>query len=346
MLKLSVIIPVYNVEKFLPRCLDSMLRQGLEPSEWEVICVNDGSPDNCATILAEYQQKHPEFFKVITQENLGLDKTRNAGLAKAQGEWIGFVDSDDYVIDNAYKYLLEHFCDEGVDVIHFCSHHIYTNGVSLYDPDAKPNGKIMFDGNGAIAYNQQKLSCVWSKFYRRSFLEAHHIRFEVPYIEDELFNFEVFLHYPHLRVVTSSVYRYEQGNSNSLQTTVNKEKIKKQLRCLLNVIDKMNNYIQSSEEPVLKPAAVRNLDVFSVHYYNKMLKAQFTWSEWRQCALPIKLKCVHELDVSKESSFFGRTIALLKNGSGSFYVVYFFTAFLLNTVFRKWIRPRIINTIS
>ena len=64
-MKLSVIVPVYNVEKFLPRCLDSLLRQGMEVGEWEVICVNDGSPDNCAAILAEYEKKYPDIFKVI-----------------------------------------------------------------------------------------------------------------------------------------------------------------------------------------------------------------------------------------------------------------------------------------
>ena len=66
-MKLSVIVPIYNVEKFLPRCLDSLLRQGLSASEFEVICVNDGSPDNCAQILADYEKKHPDIFRVITQ---------------------------------------------------------------------------------------------------------------------------------------------------------------------------------------------------------------------------------------------------------------------------------------
>ena len=61
---LSVIVPVYNVEKYLSRCLDSLLRQGMEAGEWEVICVNDGSPDNCGAILAEYEAKHPDIFKV------------------------------------------------------------------------------------------------------------------------------------------------------------------------------------------------------------------------------------------------------------------------------------------
>ena len=109
-MKLSVIVPVYNVERFLPRCLDSLLRQGMEAGEWEVICVNDGSPDNSAAILAEYEKKYPDVFKVITQENQGLGGARNTGTALAQGEWIAYLDSDDYIIDGAYRYLLDHFC--------------------------------------------------------------------------------------------------------------------------------------------------------------------------------------------------------------------------------------------
>jgi len=62
-MKLSVIVPVYNVEKYLPRCLESLLRQGMETGEWEVICVNDGSPDNCGAILAEYEQKYPDILR-------------------------------------------------------------------------------------------------------------------------------------------------------------------------------------------------------------------------------------------------------------------------------------------
>ena len=63
-MRLSVIVPIYNVERFLPRCLDSLLRQGMEPEDWEVICVNDGSPDNSGAILAEYEAKYPDVFKI------------------------------------------------------------------------------------------------------------------------------------------------------------------------------------------------------------------------------------------------------------------------------------------
>lgn len=87
-MQLSVIVPVYNMEKFLPRCLDSLLRQGMEVGEWEVICVNDGSTDGSANILAGYEAKNPDIFKVITQENKGISAARNTGTAMARGEYI------------------------------------------------------------------------------------------------------------------------------------------------------------------------------------------------------------------------------------------------------------------
>ena len=109
-MKLSVIVPVYNVEKFLPRCLDSLLRQGLEVGEYEVICVNDGSPDGCGKILADYERKHPDLINVITQKNGGLSAARNTGMLRARGEYLVFIDSDDYVVDGAFRYLYDHFC--------------------------------------------------------------------------------------------------------------------------------------------------------------------------------------------------------------------------------------------
>ena len=92
--KISIIIPVYNVEKFLPACLDSVLNQTLE--NFEVVCVNDGATDNSLNILKEYAQKDPRI-KVITQENKGLSEARNTGLKNAQGEYILFLDSDDTI---------------------------------------------------------------------------------------------------------------------------------------------------------------------------------------------------------------------------------------------------------
>ncbi len=93
-MKVSVIIPVYNVEKYLRRCLDSVLCQTF--SEWEAICVNDGSPDNSADILDEYAARDSRF-KIITQKNGGLSDARNTGMKHATGEYILYLDSDDFI---------------------------------------------------------------------------------------------------------------------------------------------------------------------------------------------------------------------------------------------------------
>ena len=98
--KVSIIIPVYKVEKYLPDCLNSVLSQTFQ--DWEAICVNDGSPDNCGKILDEYAQRDKRI-KVIIQENQGLSLARNNGLKQAKGEYILFLDSDDFI----YPQLLE-----------------------------------------------------------------------------------------------------------------------------------------------------------------------------------------------------------------------------------------------
>ena len=96
---------------------------------------------------AEYEAKHSDIFKVITQENQGLGGARNTGTAQAQGEYVTYLDSDDYVIDNAYAYLLERFCQDEPDVLCYDLCRIYTDGKALHDPNAQPDGDIIFDGD-------------------------------------------------------------------------------------------------------------------------------------------------------------------------------------------------------
>lgn len=345
MMKLSIIVPVYNVEEYLPRCLDSLLRQGLEVGEYEVICVNDGSPDNSAAILAEYETKHPDIFKVITQENQGIGKARNAGMRMARGEWIAFVDSDDYLVDGGYGYILAHFCEEGVDVVNFNCVPAYTDGQSLYDPDAKPDGEISFNGDGAEAYNRLSLPYVWSKLYRRSFLEKNGIFFESAFMEDEPFNFQVFRHSPRLCIVTSNIYRYEQGNVNSLLTSAEKENVKGQLLLFLPIIEEMNHYLQDDRGKMV-PAARRIVNSYLRTYYNKMLKARLAKREWKEYSLLLKEHSIYKIDVSAEPSCMGKTIAYLKNVSVTSYPVYLMVEFLLRVFFTDLIRPRIIASYS
>ena len=320
-MKLSVIVPVYNVEKYLPRCLDSLLRQGLEVGEYEVICVNDGSPDNSGAILAEYEAKHPEVFKVITQENQGLGGARNTGMEVAQGEWMVFIDSDDYVVDGAFRYLLDHFCTEQKpDVIHFQHRKVHTDGTTLPDPDAKPDGKILFDGDGVEVYNKKIFVAVWNKFYRRQFLLEHNLKFEILMFEDNLFNFCVFRCHPRLLIVSCDVNRYEQCNGTSIMKTQNKERVLVQLNNLNHLITLMNGYME--ETPELAPAIRMNLKGFHMTFCAKLCRIDLTHDEWSHYTGLLRPEGIALLDNKNEPTAFGRIILWMKSASLRSYPIY------------------------
>ncbi len=114
--KISVIIPIYNVEKYLSRCVDSVLSQAL--TDLEVILVNDGSPDGCGKICDEYREKD-ERVKVVHKENGGLSSARNAGLDVATGEYTFFLDSDDWLEKDGLNKLYEKATETGVDFVRF-----------------------------------------------------------------------------------------------------------------------------------------------------------------------------------------------------------------------------------
>ena len=121
-MKLSIIIPVYNVEAYLTKCLDSCVNQDFDQSEFEIVVVNDGSKDNSAAILEKYDWKGCNH-KIVNQKNQGLSVARNNGVLAAQGDYIWFVDSDDWISENSLSFLLP-FLD-GTDII--CQRAYYKN---------------------------------------------------------------------------------------------------------------------------------------------------------------------------------------------------------------------------
>lgn len=118
MMKLSIIVPIYGVEQYLHKCVDNLLAQDLSSSEYEIILVDDGSPDKCPKICDNYAAAHKNI-RVIHRENGGLSAARNSGIEVAQGKYIMFVDSDDYVEPNVLGNLLAQSEREELDVLRF-----------------------------------------------------------------------------------------------------------------------------------------------------------------------------------------------------------------------------------
>lgn len=192
-MKLSYIIPVYNVEKYLRQCVDSVLAQTMD--EYEIILVDDGSPDNCPAICDEYKEKYPDIVKVIHKENGGLASARNAGLEIACGKYIFFVDSDDFLVEDRVSELYEKAESTDADVIQ--TSYISWNELT----DKKEKVFSSFETDRVYSHNEMKteicysnrknrVTFVWRNLYKRDFLNKNDIRFEekLKMIEDAPFD--------------------------------------------------------------------------------------------------------------------------------------------------------------
>ena len=137
--KFSIILPVYNVEKYIKKCIDSILAQTY--TDYEIVVVNDQTPDNSMQIVQEFADAYPEKFNIINQQNKGLGGARNTGVAAAKGEYIFFVDSDDYIESNALQVLHEHIEKYPCDVLEYNYMEVAPNGkvlkyLTFYDETA------------------------------------------------------------------------------------------------------------------------------------------------------------------------------------------------------------------
>lgn len=171
---LSVIIPVYNTEKYLIKCLDSVINQTFK--SMEVICVNDGSTDNSLDILKKYQSID-DRVKIINKKNGGLSSARNIGIEHAQGSYITFVDSDDFIESNAYQDTLYCFDNSKVDLVYFSTRLVIEDNISRTQDqryfEHKYTGLVNLS-NDVIAKMDV---CAWNKIYKLSIIKKYDIRF-------------------------------------------------------------------------------------------------------------------------------------------------------------------------
>lgn len=188
MTKVSVVLPIYNVEKYLPKCLDSLINQTLQ--DIEIICVNDGSSDNSLQILKEYATKDSRI-KIINQKNSGPGVARNTGIRAAQGKYIAFVDPDDWVEINAFEILYNATKEHKVDLVEYAitvyeensrkkqiKNHLYRQEIT----NINDNPKIIFQG----------ISAAWNKFCSAKLLKDYNILFSEGYCcEDLIFSVSV-----------------------------------------------------------------------------------------------------------------------------------------------------------
>lgn len=190
MAKVSIIVPIYKVEKYLDQCVMSLVKQTCQ--DIEIILVNDGSPDHCPAMCDQYLLRYPDIIKVIHQENQSQNVAWNNGLSIATGKWVCFVDSDDWVELDMVETMLSYAEKDDAD-IHAFSHHKEYQNASVYF--GLPDTILTEDEKANIIYREKVITLeAWGKLFRRSFVEEHKFRFYPHHFqhEDSIFNVKAF----------------------------------------------------------------------------------------------------------------------------------------------------------
>lgn len=220
--KVSVVIPIYNVERYLRQCLDSVITQTLK--DIEIICVDDGSPDNCGAIIDEYAQKDNRIV-AIHKENGGYGSAINYGFSIAKGEYVGIVESDDWIAPNMYELLYNKAIQTGSEIV---------KG-AFWNVEDSVNDKKSISKFVVNLYNRHEtftleedpeilsyFASIWSSVYKRDWLQKYNIKMveDIKPYEDMPFLAEVFAHANQISLLPTPVYFYRKDAVNSSCNTV------------------------------------------------------------------------------------------------------------------------------
>ena len=273
---ISFIIPIYNVSPYLRKCLDSVNSQGLAEDDYEVIMVNDGSTDSSPEICREYALNYKNF-RLINQDNSGLSAARNSGLSKALGQYVFFVDSDDYLVDGSIAAVLTLLGNKlfEYDVVRFYSSY---QGEKLSLGDSLKIELKCCGHDYLKRYKGSMPGFCWLYLISRSFLEQHNLYFKQYIIEDIPFTYSLFLSNPRVVSVNQHVYTYVLRSGN-LTSKLSKEHC---MKLLSDYIDTSTFLLEKADrygDEYLRQAILFSLRSKS-YLYSRSLSASMNYEQF------------------------------------------------------------------
>ena len=214
MFRLSIIVPFYNVEPYIEECIRSLYAQDIPWEEYEVICVDDCSPDDCRNIIEKLQTKFPTLKLVCHEKNKKLGGARNTGLKAAQGKYIWFVDSDDYIYPNVLRLLLETAENNVLDILQF--DHVrggVRSNKEIHLSEIKTGESYLFDNISQDWF--YKIGGAWRQLFSRDFLETNQLRYiEGAMYEDTDYLLHAFLLAEKVQHISIDAYHYRINNES------------------------------------------------------------------------------------------------------------------------------------
>ncbi|MCR5725514.1 MAG: glycosyltransferase [Treponema sp.] len=282
--KISIIVPVYKVEHYLRRCLDSIASQTF--TDWECILIDDGSPDKSGVICDEYAGRDGRF-RVIHQENKGVSAARNAGLDAARGEWIGFADSDDWCEKEYIEKFFSQAQKEKVQLV-FCDWFEENGAKTIIRKSPFVRSKTDLLWKVAIG---EIPGYLWHKFFLLQTINHFHIRFssELSMWEDVLFVFNFCVHAENCVSINTPLYHYNLANASSLcHSGMNYDDWFNQTnRCIAEIEKKL---ISTELSELLSPALDYRRANVKIHYMRKLPKEKISSVSFSDAELRILQK--------------------------------------------------------
>ena len=316
-IKVSVIVPVYNVKKYLAKCLDSIIAQTLK--DIEIICVNDGSTDGSDKVLEEYKKKDARI-QVVNRKNGGLSAARNTGMPYAKGKYIGFVDSDDYIEPTMYElmyYNAEHFQSQLV----ICAAHKIddTTGI-VFDDDPyytlgyfpKELDNRAFTHVDTKDFLQDLCVMAWNKLYLRSFLEEKNAKFPDGYIfEDGPFFTDIYFDMDRVTIVRDFLYYYRVNRANSIVCKGDKD-----FTDIFYVVNKMLNNLRKTPYFDEVKAYFLRKKFKDMRYRYQVIQGRYKkmyYYQWREFWLNIDKETLEDEKFKEKYPYTYRNIKLVRD---------------------------------
>jgi glycosyltransferase involved in cell wall biosynthesis len=294
MLRLSVVIPFYNVEKYIAQCLRSVLENDMPEKEFEIVLIDDESPDGSLKIAKEFANKH-QNIRIISQKNTGISGARNAGIKSAQAPYILFIDSDDWIADNTLSKIVKEAEQKQLDILEFGIEKVDNHGLVLGKTSNTSNGEVL---QGLVYYSKVRyVNSVFNKLYRKAFLLENQLFFiEKIYVEDFELNTRAFMAATRVSAVETLIYQYRQS-PNSITRNLDNARKNKMLEDHVTVLKLTTNlYFQSDKKSEIQFFVGERIGFLLVSIFFFMLKNGYSYKEMKDMKSRLKQENLFMLD--------------------------------------------------
>lgn len=273
-MKISIIIPAYNVEKYIEPCLTSVVKQDLPFSDYEIIVLNDGSTDSTHSKIVSFAKDYTNFV-IIDKANEGLGTTRNRGVDAASGEYVMFLDSDDTILENCLASIYSHLKNDDLDILEFNFRHTDEEGFEVVpriyaDGNYQRPLNVVTSGRDNLLYSDHFIPMVWTRLYRTELLRNNNLYMIHEKHEDENFTPRAFYHAERVKYTDTIIYYYLQqsdsimgsySSKNYFDTIVSMGLLKKFITETVDRKDiEIQDYLNSRIEMILQMIYIRSIE--------------------------------------------------------------------------------------